>query len=209
MSTIGSSAGSSSTSRARSASAPVLVGDRGRVRHRAVTRTRPLPIAPSLGAPTRLSVRRAEPLPGSCAGRPSAPALDVAAHDRPRKKSFRCARSRPKPADITPRVARDRRRGRHPRPPRHRGRDAAARQAQADLGAARRHRRPRDRRQRVQARHQRRASSPTSCTTATPATRAASRTEIARAPARPRPREGRAPRGEAHAAEGPARPPAC
>ena len=56
-----------------------------------------------------------------------------------------CARSRPDPptspgsgTSSTPRARSS--------AARHRGRDAAARQAQADLGAARRHRRPRDRR---------------------------------------------------------------
>ena len=48
---------------------------------------------------------------------------------------------------------------------------------------------------------------PTSCTTATPATRAASSTESLEHLLAPRPRAGRAPRGAAHAAEGPARPP--
>ena len=53
-------------------------------------------------------------------------------------------------------------------------RDAAARQAQADLGAPRRRRRPRHRRQRRQARRRASARPRTSGTTATPATRAGS-----------------------------------
>ncbi len=72
------------------------------------------------------------------------------------------------------RLARDRRRRRDPRPPRHRDRHLAARQAQADLGAAHRRRRPRRDRERRRSSRSGRASCCRRRTTATAGTRAVS-----------------------------------
>ena len=119
-------------------------------------------------------------------------------------RCVRCARSPPSPptssapgTSSTPRARCWA--GSPPRPPRCCG------QAQADLGAPRRHRRPRDRGQRGQARHEpaqaRRQAVP-------PPLRLPGRAHhrVARAPARARPRAGRAPRGQRHAPEEPPRP---
>ena len=164
---------------------------------------------PAQLAPVVTGVRR----PAILSRSPERPASSAAGRSATRpnvpKEAVSVAHVHAPTRPTSPGVARDRRRGRDPRPHVDRDRDAAARQAQADLGAARRHRRPRDRRQRVEARDL--AAQEGDRQAVPPPHRLPGRhpDREPRAPARARPREGRAAGREAHAAEGPARPRRC
>ena len=184
MSTMGSSAGSSRTSSARSAS--TSAGARRRLWWPGVsTRTGAVGATGRSLRPDRASAssgRTRSYGPASLARPPASPGLARrSAAARPGTDSRRVDPVRtftPHAADITRELARHRRRrrvlGRLATEIAH----AAARQAQADLGAARRHRRPRDRGERARSSRSRpQKATRTSSTTATPATRAVSSTE--------------------------------
>ena len=112
--------------------------------------------ARDVGGPSRAAVS----LPGSFRG-PSWPGTaGSAAVRRNRIRPLHASESLETDEDLHPesqrdpaRVARRRRRGDGPRSPGHRGRPGVARQAQADVRPAHRHRRPRRHRQRRQGHH--------------------------------------------------------
>ena len=144
----------------------------------------------------------------SVASRAPARVAGVADGSRVRRRES-CSRAHvlPESQRDRARLARRRRRGPGPRPHGHRGRPHPARQAQADVHAAPRHRRPRHHHQRRQGRAHVGQGREARWSTATPATRAASRTPTYAELLATKPEEAVRRTDPGHAPEEPPRPP--